>query len=985
MAVQELIEIIIKAQDNASDTARKVDDQMKKIGDTATRTGQKTAQASQLSQQQMNNLSHKIADVVASTNQVGAKGASQFKRYNNSIQSSIVAFNRLDDETQNMLNYLSQMSEKGREAFLGMSTKAQEAVAKFHEMENATTGWGNTLDITKTKMSLMGTDVDSLKGKIQVVGNAIGTHLGNKWDSLKSKVSSFGSFIVSNLTSALSRVRSALDTLGSAFSGLGGIISSAIGMVGMSSITDMTVGLAMNRERMTALTSATMGSAEAGKEFVGVMDNLTNTSLVSLDDLGQAMSTIKMSTGMTNDQLKAFTTTVNDVGQRAILMGKSGDEAMALMQAAGRGLNGEFDMLKSNFGITKEKLEELGWSGAADDVEGYQKALDKALEAGGSMNGMMDTSVGHIETLKKNFRIAGRHVGEMFTPYIDQAVQKLNSLNDTCPGLFENLVMIAGGVSMFATAAPTISPMLSAFDSLSDKGGKVVKFFRESEVISGFWTALSSGEGILAAITAGYDAMAISEYIALGPLLAIIAALAILAVAVYEVGKYFGWWDDVGSMLQAIWAGVQRLWAAFINHPDVQAAIQAISIAFGILCDWIGQAWNAILEFFNISQGGEFDAVHAIIMFIGAAWQAMTGHIRLVIQIVQALWNAFNGLYNDTLQPFGAWLMEVLAPVWETLGNIWTAVGEQVTGLMELFTQFQEGQIEFGDLAIGVVTALWNTWTIFTANLFNLLLTLAGQLLTYGVQAGFNFLNGIGLYLSQLAMNVYNYLNATYSRIKAQLSAWVNTARQRANQLVTGIITYLATLPGRALSQLLRVVNSIVSAGQQWVSNAKQKAKEIVDGVYNTLSSLPGRISDALSGVVEAIVGPFRDAYNQAKEYWDQISSLGGAAGGEGVAGGERVAGGEITSENINTAFQGKYDVRNAVGWQHGGKISVESSNRIILDLVNVPSHIDTNTLIKMLKEPEVAKSIANNRDFQAVDSKVKLEIQKRANRARGV
>ena len=160
----------------------------------------------------------------------------------------------------------------------------------------------------------------------------------------------------------------------------------------MASISQMTVGLAMNRERMTALTNATKGSAKAGDQllngFVGVnkvfkdihgnatnafmgLDEMTNHSLVSLDDLGQAMSTIKMSTGMTNEQLMMFSSTVNDIGQRAILMGKSGDEAIGLMQAAGRGLNGEFEILKSNFGITKDTLTDIGWSGAAEESEGY--------------------------------------------------------------------------------------------------------------------------------------------------------------------------------------------------------------------------------------------------------------------------------------------------------------------------------------------------------------------------------------------------------------------------------------------------------------------------------------------------------------------------------------------------------------------------------------------------------------------------------------
>ena len=71
------------------------------------------------------------------------------------------------------------------------------------------------------------------------------------------------------------------------------------------------------------------------------------------------------------------------------------------------------------------------------------------------------------------------------------------------------------------------------------------------------------------------------------PLWAIVAAVAAIAFAIYEVGIAFGWWHDVGSMLDAISSGVMRLWNAFINHPDVQAAISAISGAISVLWGWI--------------------------------------------------------------------------------------------------------------------------------------------------------------------------------------------------------------------------------------------------------------------------------------------------------------------------------------------------------------------------------------------------------------
>jgi nitrate reductase gamma subunit len=55
-----------------------------------------------------------------------------------------------------------------------------------------------------------------------------------------------------------------------------------------------------------------------------------------------------------------------------------------------------------------------------------------------------------------------------------------------------------------------------------------------------------------------------------------IAAAVLVVAAIYEIGKAFGWWTDASSMMDALWAGVQRLWDAFINHPDVQAVLTAL-------------------------------------------------------------------------------------------------------------------------------------------------------------------------------------------------------------------------------------------------------------------------------------------------------------------------------------------------------------------------------------------------------------------------
>ena len=95
-----LLEIIIKAQDQASSTANKVEDKLKKIGDTAKIASQKAVTAEQLHQQKLAQTQATLSQTVSKFNDVGNKGAESFKRLSSSQQDSIIKFNMLDKETQ---------------------------------------------------------------------------------------------------------------------------------------------------------------------------------------------------------------------------------------------------------------------------------------------------------------------------------------------------------------------------------------------------------------------------------------------------------------------------------------------------------------------------------------------------------------------------------------------------------------------------------------------------------------------------------------------------------------------------------------------------------------------------------------------------------------------------------------------------------------------------------------------------------------------
>ena len=825
MVSKHLMEIVIKAIDQTKDVAQKVENNFKRVGSSATSSMEATSQAT-----------NKVASSFDKINQVtqvssgyfkgmGFTAKSSFATLSNAQKRALLDLSNLNQKCVSTREELSSIGTTGYNAFLQLSVSSKTALTNWDSMSQSALKWSDHIKLAQNYTQGFGVNVDSIKGKVLVLGNAIQSELGSKFESLKTRVTGVAGVIKSGFSSALSSVRSKVDAVANSFSGLGGVMSGVFGAIGMSGISELTVGLAMTREQMTTLTSATWGSAKAAKEFVGYMDKMTDNSLVSLNDLGQAMNTIKMSTGMTNAQLKNFTSVVNDIGQRAILMGKDTTEAMSLMQAAGRGLNGEFEILKSNFGVTKEQLKKLGWKGTAKDVEGYQKALEKALAAGGDMDGMMNTLTGQIQLVKKGFTSAGRQIGEMFVPYIKQAVTFMVGMKQECPEVYKYLIGIAGAVSGFATIAPTLSPILQTMDYLSSGAGTALTTMKalagssnsamdilasgwkkvynaeqgvwEMQCVMGpatkaFYTALASGEGILSAIKAGYAEMAIAEYISLGPLLLIIAAIVALGVAVYEVGKYFGWWSDLPTMLGAISSGLQRLWAAFINNPDVQATLEAICGAFEWLGDVLSPVTEAVMGLFPESTTEEFDIVRVIIDTLGGSFHELALAVGYV-----------GGCITNTIS-FFEWL-------YTTIVNIPTAV--------------------------------------------------------------YNMIIGFGLWLGQLPILVWNYLVMVTTSIVTAGATWVTNATNSAYKLVFGVINWICQLPGRVYNYIVSVASRILSGGSKWLSNARSLAVGVVNAVINQISGLPQKVFNEFLQIGNRIRGAVSSAVSAATSFGSNIKN----------------------------------------------------------------------------------------------------------------
>ncbi len=936
MVSREQIEIILKAEDQASQIVKQNEQQIKKFGDAAKESNDKASQASQQMQQKMQLTNKEIDETTRNVRKIGRDGSDSFRNLTESQQDAVIKFNMLDQETQKLLQDMNTISRNG---LSGLGGAINDAKSKFQSLDGVTKSWSGSLDYSKSKLQLLGADTDSLKGKIQVVGNGITTYLGTKWDAIKPRITSLGSHITGSLGNAVSTVKSKIQSLGQSFSGLGGIISSAIGGLGMASIGQLTVGLSLSREKMSALNAAIMGSKDASDAFLDSINTKTNTSVLAMDQVVTAMNKIKLSTQISNEELANSTDVVMKLGEASTLMGNDAETAAYQMGEAFSGLNGDFQILKENFGITKEKMEAMGWSGSADDVAGYREALGKCLEGLGDLGGVMDTNAGKLEQVKKKFRSAGRTLGDMFTPYLGQAADAFLQLEGQFPGMTQGLIGVAGGVSMFATVAPSINGVFTAVEN----GMSVLK--GTGEIIRGVGSAIgimSSAEELAGAAAgasaAGHAAAATAEEIEAGaaagaavstwalvwPVLAVIAAIAGIAIVVYEAGKAFGWWNNVGDMVGAITSGIKRLWEAFINNPDVQGVIQAISDAWAWLAPQIEPAIQGVLKFLGVSSDGNFDIVHAIIMAVGSAFHNVANMIRAAIPYLQAAWGFLSwlvgsaigigqGIYNalkpivcillgcspgivPALQSVYEWFMTVwnaiaeflsgiiptvittLQPIidiltmigefiitqfmesWNALVNIITIVWNSVNMLILVFQSFMSGQISLST----ALTMVWNIISTMFASVLSIIIqrviSFGSSLVNLAISIARNFVNNIIKFISTLPGRFASYLIDVIGRIASAGASWISTAGSKASSVVSSVMNYISQLPGKVYQEFMNIGSRMLEAGSQLVEKAKQVGQSIVDGLL-------GAMGIHSPGIIqEKVVGEFVDMVDRIKD-----------------------------------------------------------------------------------------------------------------------
>lgn len=658
--------------------------------------------------------------------------------------------------------------------------------------------------------------------------------------------------------SAFSSVESNASKMKSTVSSAVGMMAGMIGYDLVNSFVEAGRGAVNASGQLDYFSGRLNMTEQQSADFRKELDNMQREfKKVNMTAVGATAEDLAARYQLPIDKLGDLTRMTATMSSEFIRNGRSQEEAVLAVADA---MDGQFKRLQE-IGITKDTLMKNGWNGNLEDEASLIDALNKSMEDMG-----YDKIAKDITNLDDAYQALTVSIGNLIasvlvplTPIITGIVDGLISAVDFIKdnGWAQGAVIIAALAVGFGLLAGAISVAAAA------EGGMMA-------LMPGFITSLyGAASGFMAITVAG------------APLWAIVAVVAALALAVYEVGIYFGWWTDVSSMLAAIGDGIKRLWEAFINSPQVQGAIQGIKWAFE-------QLWNFLQPFFS---------------WLGQAWTNLFGESGSNPDVVSGIIQAFKVLGDVASAVFNAirmgWQMmaPVIMPILQMIWQVATAFGQLLTGQISLEqavvrvftaigTMYQQIGTVILNLAARLVTGLISRLRTIPARIGQILLQAVARLGAVGalmvaraINLGARVLSGIVNRIRQIPGRVGSILGQIPGRIAGIAGAAAGAAANLAMMVLQAVVNGISGLAQAVYNEFIKIGDKIRESVSSAVAAATAFGEDIKNAVLGALGiASPGIIQRKIAIEFQDIPGRIDEnlgnVYRSAQSYANNI--LGG-------------------------------------------------------------------------------------------------------------
>lgn len=288
----------------------------------------------------------------------------------------------------------------------------------------------------------------------------------------KDEVSNVAKNIDKNVQSMGSRALTAGNDINSGLLQVSSGLDSMVSKVnGGKTAMDNIFGTSSKAETNSVLLKMMSSTSEAASKLNQHADDVTNSSLVSMQSLIPAMNAFKTATGATDQQIYDATEAMAGFGAKVLAQTGSTGLAETAMMDLSKGIKGACASL-DQYGITVDALKSTGlWDGDENDIEGYMAAVQQLT---GDTKELMETNEGLDKQLEKQFSSAGKKLGNEFLPGIKDAKRALIDLNKaTGGGLFAGMLGATAVVDTASTWGQTITNMANGVKNLQEGVGKL--------------------------------------------------------------------------------------------------------------------------------------------------------------------------------------------------------------------------------------------------------------------------------------------------------------------------------------------------------------------------------------------------------------------------------------------------------------------------------------------------------------------------------
>lgn len=746
----------------------------------------------------------------------------------------------------------------------------------------------NVIDVNARTISSSTSKIGGLGNKLRSIiptANQVKTSISNMGNSIRNSVSGMGG------------LNSGARLAGGGLSFLSSAASMTVGMIGYDLVNSIAMSAreSINAEGNFQAFGERMGmTASEIDAFSQHCDNLQSSfRKVDMDAVGASALELGVKLKLPKESMEELTKTTAVMSSAFIKEGRTQTDAILAVSDA---MDGQFRRMQE-LGISQDMLMKNGWDGDLENKTGLLQAMNKTLDD----MGFTETAM-QVNTLDEAYQMLSVSGGQLLksiliplTPALIAIMSAIVGVVDGIKGFVGQLQEAWAGLPDWAQEAVTVGLLAGAFLLLWGHVGGL------TGVLKILGSALAPIASAISAISA--------------PALIIVAIIAAIAYAVYEVGKAFGWWTDVGSMIEAIKNNIGRLWDAFINHPDVKATIKGIQDAWKGLneflkpvVDWLKGIWD---EIFPESAKGKVDITRMIIDGIGTAFATLKmilspipTVINGVISILSALWNVAKpigeGIYNalkpivcillgcspgivpalqkvqevfntvfsaisgfiggivssivGAIQPLINVLSNVLGPAFQGLNDL---LSGDLTGAMSSFRDAWQAILDamgpVGDFLEGIFMPLFDAFAaLFTGDLMGAL----NNFMLYW----YNLLEAmgpVGEFIGEYLTPIFVTLVGIFLQVWNAVSQIIGVFQQFLAGQITlpQMLSQIWTIITQLFSSVFQmIIQGIIAFAQNIWNNAVNAGKNFLNGVIQFVQQLPGRFYSFLVSVISYIV-----------------------------------------------------------------------------------------------------------------------------------